>query len=156
MKLEADDESTVKFSDFTGLHGERMTLGKYSFLPALHPIVNNIIDIYGDVLATTKMNPSIAEIVYIMLCASVKEMSNLQLEQVIRDLILKWRDAIKDALRINFKVDFSMEHMKKIVCAYVGLTEHRKLDIVGLRISKLESELSAEKKEHLEIYDQSK
>ncbi|KAK5834020.1 hypothetical protein PVK06_017889 [Gossypium arboreum] len=156
MKLEADDESRVKFSDFTGLHGERMTLGKYSFPPALHPIVNNIIDVYGDVSATSKMNPSITETVYNMFCASVKEMSNLRLEQVTEDLILKWRDVIKDALRINFKVDFAMEHLKKIACAYIGLTELRKLDNVGLRISKLESELSAEKKEHSKICGQSK
>ncbi|XP_017603550.1 uncharacterized protein LOC108450437 [Gossypium arboreum] len=156
MKLEADDESRVKFSDFTGLHGERMTLGKYSFPPALHPIVNNIINVYGDVSATSKMNPSIAETLYIMFCASVKEMSNLQLEQVTEDLILKWRDAIKDALRINFNVDFAMEHLKKIACAYIGLMELRKLDNVGLRISKLESELSAEKKEHSKICEQSK
>ncbi|KAB2086606.1 hypothetical protein ES319_A04G044100v1 [Gossypium barbadense] len=156
MKLEADDESRVKFSDFTGLHGERISVGKYSFPPALHPIVNNIIEVYGDVSATSKMNPSIAETVYIMFCASVKEMSNLRLEHVTEDLILKWRDAIKDALRINFKVDFAMEHLKKIACAYIGLMERQKLDSAGLRISKLEAELSAAKEEHAKICEQSK
>ncbi|KAL1102615.1 hypothetical protein V6Z11_D05G377200 [Gossypium hirsutum] len=143
MKLEADDESRVKFSDFTGLHGERISVGKYSFPPALHPIVNNIIEVYGD-------------IVYIMFCASVKEMSNLRLEHVTEDLILKWRDAIKDALRINFKVDFAMEHLKKIACAYIGLMERQKLDSAGLRISKLEAALSTAKEEHAKIYEQSK
>ncbi|KAL1059917.1 hypothetical protein V6Z11_1Z142500 [Gossypium hirsutum] len=146
MKLEADDESRVKFSDFTGLHGERISVGKYSFPPALHPIVNNIIE----------MNTSIAEIVYIMFCASVKEMSNLRLEHVTEDLILKWRDAIKDALRINFKVDFAMEHLKKIACAYIGLMERQKLDSAGLRISKLEAALSTAKEEHAKICEQSK
>ncbi|TYG71478.1 hypothetical protein ES288_D05G400000v1 [Gossypium darwinii] len=156
MKLEADDESRVKFSDFTGLHGERISVGKYSFPLALHPIVNNIIEVYGDVSATSKMNPSIAETVYIMFCASVKEMSNLRLEHVTEDLILKWRDAIKDALRVNFKVDFAMEHLKKIACAYIGLMERQKLDSAGLRISKLEAELSAAKEEHAKICEQSK
>ncbi|KAH1063610.1 hypothetical protein J1N35_028597 [Gossypium stocksii] len=156
MKLEADDESRVKFSDFTGLHGERISVGKYSFPPALHPIVNNITEVYGDVSATSKMNPSIAETVYIMFCASVKEMSNLRLEHVTEDLILKWRDAIKDALRINFKVDFAMEHLKKITCAYIGLMERQKLDNAGLRISKLEAKLSAAKEEHAKICEQSK
>ncbi|KAK5834021.1 hypothetical protein PVK06_017890 [Gossypium arboreum] len=156
MKLEADDESRVKFSDFTGLHGERISVGKYSFPPALHPIVNNTIEVYGDVSATSKMNPSIAETVYIMFCASVKEMSNLRLEHVTEDLILKWRDAIKDALRINFKVDFAMEHLKKIACAYIGLMERQKLYSAGLRISKLEAELSATKEEHAKICEQSK
>ncbi|PPD84790.1 hypothetical protein GOBAR_DD18285 [Gossypium barbadense] len=130
MKLEADDESRVKFSDFTGLHGERISVGKYSFPPALHPIVNNIIEVY--------------------------EMSNLRLEHVTEDLILKWRDAIKDALRINFKVDFAMEHLKKIACAYIGLMERQKLDSAGLRISKLEAALSTAKEEHAKICEQSK
>ncbi|KAG4149595.1 hypothetical protein ERO13_D05G343433v2 [Gossypium hirsutum] len=156
MKLEADDESRVKFSDFTGLHGECIPVGKYSFPPALHPIVNSIIEVYGDVSATSKMSPSIAETVYIVFCASVKEMSNLRLEHVTEDLILKWRDAIKDALRINFKVDFAMEHLKKIACAYIGLMERQKLDSAGLRISKLEAELSIAKEEHAKICEQSK
>ncbi|XP_052485954.1 uncharacterized protein LOC128040947 [Gossypium raimondii] len=102
------------------------------------------------------MNTSIAEIVYIMFCASVEEMSNLRLEHVTEDLILKWRDAIKDALRINFKVDFAMEHLKKIACAYIGLMERQKLDSAGLRISKLEAALSTAKEEHAKICEQSK
>ncbi|MBA0809139.1 hypothetical protein Gohar_024814, partial [Gossypium harknessii] len=46
MKLEADDESKVKFSHFTGLHGEYIVVGKYSLEPTLLTIVNNIIKVY--------------------------------------------------------------------------------------------------------------
>ncbi|MBA0624682.1 hypothetical protein Godav_009987 [Gossypium davidsonii] len=104
MKLEADDESKVKFSHFTGLH----------------------------------------------------EITNLRHELVTEGLMLKWRDAIKNVLRIKFKVDFAMEHLKKISCAYISSMERQKLENVGLRISKLEAKLSAMKVEHAKISEQSK
>ncbi|KAH1064018.1 hypothetical protein J1N35_029005, partial [Gossypium stocksii] len=69
------------------------------------------------------MNPSTIETVYIMFCAFVKEMRNLRQEQVTEGLMLKWRVAIKDVLCINFKVDFAMEHLKKISCAYISSME---------------------------------
>ncbi|MBA0566861.1 hypothetical protein Golob_011635 [Gossypium lobatum] len=126
MKLEADDESKVKFSHFTGLHAKR------------------------------KVNPSTIETIYIMFCAFVKEMTNLRHEQVTEGLMLKWRDAIKNVLRINFKVDFAMEHLKKISFAYISSMERQILENVGLRISKLEAKLSAMKVEHAKISEQSK
>ncbi|KAK8647736.1 hypothetical protein V6N13_121463 [Hibiscus sabdariffa] len=137
-KLEADDESKVKLSDFDGLDGARITIGKYSFPISLHPIIKKIFDVYGDVSATSKMNPTIAEAIYIMFCASVKEMSDQRLEQVTEGLILKWRDVIRDALSMNFKVDFAMKHLTKIARGYIGLTEHSK-------ILRLEAQLSARK-----------
>ncbi|MFQ6666486.1 hypothetical protein Gotur_032812 [Gossypium turneri] len=174
MKLEADDESKVKFSHFIGLHGEYIVVGKYSLEPTLLTIVNNIIKVYSNFSAKSKMNPCTIETVYIMFCPFVKEMTNLRHEQfkpitflslswafvtrikVTEGLMLKWRDAIKNVLRINFMVDFVMEHLKKISCAYISSMERQKLENVGLRISKLEAKLSAMKVEHAKISEQSK
>ncbi|KAA3453088.1 Ocs element-binding factor 1 [Gossypium australe] len=156
MKIDTDEESKVKFSDFTGLDGKHVTVGKYCFPLSLHPTLELIIKVRGDVAATSKMNLSIAERIYIMFCASIKEMHDLRLEQITECRILKWRDAIKDALRMNFKVNFAMEHLKKIACAYIGLMERQRLEEVALRISKLEAELSASKKEHSKICERSK
>ncbi|TYH86666.1 hypothetical protein ES332_D01G060700v1 [Gossypium tomentosum] len=135
-KIEADEESKGKFSDFDGLDGDRIKHGKYSFPHSLIPTLETIIDACGDISATSKMNPSITEMVYIMFCASVKEMNDLRLEEITEDRILKWRDAIKDALRISFKVDFAMEHLKKIACAYIGQIERQKLKDLAMRISR--------------------
>ncbi|XVF18706.1 hypothetical protein REPUB_Repub11eG0045700 [Reevesia pubescens] len=142
QKIEADDESNVCFSDFTGLDGERVKVGKYSFPLSLRPVVERIITFYDDVSATCKMNLNVSESTYILFCASVKEMDDLQLEQVTEDRILKWSDAIKDALRINFKVDFAMDHLKKIAHAYIGLIESQELEGMSERISKLEADLN--------------
>ncbi|TYI84718.1 hypothetical protein E1A91_D05G385900v1 [Gossypium mustelinum] len=156
MKIDADEESKVKFSDFTGLDGEHVTVGKYCFPLSLLPTLKLIINVYGDVAATSKMSPTITESIYVMFCASIKEMHDLRLEQITECRILKWRDAIKDALRMNFKVDFAMEHLKKIACAYIGLMERQRMEEVALRISKLEAELSASKKEHSKICERFK
>ncbi|MBA0792021.1 hypothetical protein Gohar_016552 [Gossypium harknessii] len=155
-KIEADEESKGKFSDFDGLDGDRIKHGKYSFPHSLIPTLETIIDACGDISATSKMNPSITEMVYIMFCASVKEMNDLRLEEITEDRILKWRDAIKDALRISFKVDFAMEHLKKIACAYIGQIERQKLKDLAMRISRLEDDLNFRKQELAKAYKQSK
>ncbi|XP_052875230.1 uncharacterized protein LOC128280796 [Gossypium arboreum] len=155
-KIEADEESKGKFSDFNGLDGDRIKHGKYSFPHSLVPTLETIIGACGDISATSKMNPSITEMVYIMFCASVKEMNDLRLEEITEDRILKWRDAIKDALRISFKVDFAMEHLKKIACAYIGQIERQKLKDLAMRISRLEDDLNFRKQELAKAYKQSK
>ncbi|MBA0759111.1 hypothetical protein Gotri_022034 [Gossypium trilobum] len=155
-KIEAEEESKGKFSDFDGLDGDRIKHGKYSFPHSLIPTLETIIDACGDISATSKMNPSITEMVYIMFCASVKEMNDLRLEEITEDRILKWRDAIKDALRISFKVDFAMEHLKKIACAYIGQIERQKLKDLAMRISRLEDDLNFRKQELAKAYKQSK
>ncbi|KAH1120827.1 hypothetical protein J1N35_003987 [Gossypium stocksii] len=155
-KIEADEESKGKFSDFDGLDGDHIKHGKYSFPLTLIPTLKTIIDACGDISATSKMNPSITEMVYIMFCASVKEMNDLRLEEITEDRILKWRDAIKDALRISFKVDFAMEHLKKIACAYISQIERQKLKDLAMRISRLEDDLNFRKQELAKADKQSK
>ncbi|TYH21527.1 hypothetical protein ES288_A04G051200v1 [Gossypium darwinii] len=155
MKIDAD-QTVLRFPHFSGLDGKHVTIGKYCLPLSLHPTLKLIIKVYGDVAATSKMNPRVTESIYRVLCASIKEMHDLRLEQITECRILKWRDAIKIALRGNFKVNFAMEHLKKIACAYIGLMEHQRLEEVALRISKLEAELSASKKEHSKICEQSK
>ncbi|KAK8358870.1 hypothetical protein V6Z12_A04G053500 [Gossypium hirsutum] len=129
MKIDAD-QTVLRFPHFSGLDGKHVTIGKYCLPLSLHPTLKLIIKVYGDVAATSKMNPRVTESIYRVLCASIKEMHDLRLEQITECRILKWRDAIKIALRGNFKV--------------------------ALRISKLEAELSASKKEHSKICEQSK
>ncbi|XP_039022903.1 uncharacterized protein LOC120155415 [Hibiscus syriacus] len=155
-KIGADEESNVKFSDFSGLDGDRLKLGKYSFPHSLIPTLERIIDAYGDISAASKMNPSITETVYIMFCACVKEMNDLRIEEVTEDRILKWRDTIKDALRISFEVEFALKHLKKIARAYIGLTERLKVKDLIMKISMLEDDLSSKKHELAKIYKQSK
>ncbi|GLT63405.1 hypothetical protein SLA2020_359720 [Shorea laevis] len=152
-KLDADEMSNVKFQDFTDLDGELRTVGRYQIPLSLVPTAVKIIELYGDVCATSKMNSSIARNVFILFCATIKEMGDLSLEQVTEGKMLKWRDAIKDALRIEFEVEFAMEHLKKIACGYFGLKARSEVESIDIKISKLEAHLNGlkERKVCIEI-----
>ncbi|KAG8472345.1 hypothetical protein CXB51_035298 [Gossypium anomalum] len=121
LKIDEDVASNVDFSDFMiCFNGEQKTIGRYSFPISLVPTVERIMNAYGDVSASSPMNNNITGKIYQLFCATIKEMEDLELHQVTETKMLKWRDAIKDALRVNFKVEFAMSHLKKIARAYFG------------------------------------
>ncbi|XP_022717222.1 uncharacterized protein LOC111275885 [Durio zibethinus] len=156
MKLDEEVMSKVDSNDFTGLEGEPRKVGRYSFPLSLIPTVVRINNVYGDVSATSLISPSISGTIYFLFCATIREMENLQLEEVTEDKMLKWRDVIKDALRLNFNVRFAMEHLKKIACAYFGLQECPLLQGLDEKISNLEAEVNDWKKKRDNIYQESK
>nr|KJB82012.1 hypothetical protein B456_013G172900 [Gossypium raimondii] len=121
LKIDEDVASNVDLSDFTiCFNGEQKTIGRYSFPISLVPTVERIMNAYGDVSASSPMNTNITGKIYLLFCATIKEMEDLELHQVTQTKMLKWRDAIKDALRVKFKVEFAMSHLKKIARAYFG------------------------------------
>ncbi|KAG8492225.1 hypothetical protein CXB51_009889 [Gossypium anomalum] len=54
MKINVDEESKVKLSDFTGLDTGYATIGKYHFPLSVHSTLKLIINVYGDVTATSE------------------------------------------------------------------------------------------------------
>ncbi|EOY13203.1 Fiber Fb17-like protein [Theobroma cacao] len=141
MKIDEDVQSNVDISDFMSfLEGEHKTIGRYSFPLSLVPTVERIISVYGDVSAPSLINSNVAGQIYILFCATVKEMEHLHLDQVSPEKMLKWRDAIKDALRINFNVEFAMNHLKKIARAYFGLAGRQVLQSIDDKLDALYNE----------------
>ncbi|KAK6263312.1 hypothetical protein QUC31_009128 [Theobroma cacao] len=86
----------------------------------------------------------------ILLCAAIKEMNELQLESIDQKKMLLWRDAINSAFNINFKVDFAIEHLKKIGRAYFGLKARNDQELRSIeeKISTLQIELSNWEEKH--------
>ncbi|XVF18699.1 hypothetical protein REPUB_Repub11eG0045300 [Reevesia pubescens] len=156
MKLDAEVTSNIDFSDFTGLDEEQRSVGRYSFPLSLIPIVERINEVYGDVSATSLISPSVSGTIYVLFCATIRDMEHLQLEEVTEDKMLKWRDVIKDALRLNFDVRFAMEHLKKIACAYFGFSGCLLLKGIDAKILNLEAEVNDWKKKRAKIYEESK
>ena len=91
-------------------------MGRYSFPLSPIPTVERINDACGDVSAISLINPSVAGTIHVLFCATIKEMFDLA--QITVKKMFKWSDTIKDALRLNFNVRFSMKHLKKIARAY--------------------------------------
>ncbi|XP_022749321.1 uncharacterized protein LOC111298868 [Durio zibethinus] len=145
-KIDDDVASSIDFPDFmVCFGGEHKKIGRYSFPSSLVSTVERITKVYGDVSAACLMNSSVTEKIYLFFCATIKEMEDLKLQQVTEEKLLKWRDAIKDALRINFKVDFAMHHLKRIARAYFGF-------IGSQELQSMDDKLDALKKERVETY----
>ncbi|KAK8648374.1 hypothetical protein V6N13_129128 [Hibiscus sabdariffa] len=155
MELDAEVTSSVDPSDFTGLEGEQGRVRRFRIPLSLIPTVERIEKFYGDVSAASLISPSVSGTIYVLFCATIREMECLQLGQVTEHRMLKWRDVIKDALRLNFDVTFAMEHLKKIACAYFGLTGHRLLHDIGAKISTLEAEMKEWNEKRARIYEKS-
>ncbi|KHG15617.1 Laminin subunit beta-1 [Gossypium arboreum] len=156
MELHTEVASNVDLSDFTGLEGEQRRFGRFSFPLSLIPTVERINSVYSDISATSLVSPSVSATVYVLFCAVIREMEHLRLEEVTEDILLKWRDVIKDALRLGFNVAFAMEHLKKVVCAYFGQPGCKLLHEIDSKISTLEAEVNDWKKKRAEIYEEFK
>ncbi|KAH1120831.1 hypothetical protein J1N35_003991 [Gossypium stocksii] len=154
--LDAEVPSNVDPLDFRGLEGEQKRLGRFSFPSSLIPTVERIKNAYGDISATCLISPSVSGTSYVLFCAVIRDMEHLQLDQVTEDIMVKWRDVIKDALGLGFNVAFAMEHLKKVACAYFGQSGYTLLNDIDSKISTLEAEVNDWKKKRAEIYEESK
>ncbi|WRX17113.1 hypothetical protein QQP08_009600 [Theobroma cacao] len=143
-KLDAKDKSQVDFSDFSGLMEEVVKSGTVTLPPSLALTDKKIEKKYGEIAAESKQSSCTAMPSRILLCAAIKEMDELQLESIDEKKMLLWRDAINSALNINFKVDFAIEHLKKIGHAYFGLKARNDQELRSIeeKISTLQIELS--------------
>ncbi|XP_021278552.1 uncharacterized protein LOC110412347 isoform X2 [Herrania umbratica] len=143
---ELDDDnvvSNVDLSSFKDLDGERKKVGKYRIPPSLVSTAEGIIRAYGDITDKCRFGYSVVETAYILLCAAIEEMSNLSLGQVSEEVMLKWRDAIKDANGLNCDAKFAMENLKKIAYGYFGLKAKTDGEILKLRMTSLKTEVLA-------------
>ncbi|KAK6263310.1 hypothetical protein QUC31_009126 [Theobroma cacao] len=143
-KLDGKDKSQVDFSDFSGLMEEVVKSGTVTLPLSLALIDKKIEKKYGEIAAESKQSSCTAMPSRILLCAAIKEMDELQLESIDEKKMLLWRDAINSALNINFKVNFAIEHLKKIGRAYFGLKARNDQELRSIeeKISTLQIELS--------------
>ncbi|PPD89087.1 hypothetical protein GOBAR_DD14010 [Gossypium barbadense] len=110
-QLKAKVKSEVHYSDFQILEEDlgkdlRM-VGRFSVPLRLAIIANRIKDGFGDITSRSSQT-------------AIKEMDDLKLDQVNETKLLLWRDAINNALNLQFNVDFAIKHLFKIARAYFG------------------------------------
>ncbi|XWS52959.1 hypothetical protein CRYUN_Cryun11dG0116600 [Craigia yunnanensis] len=135
--LEENTKSRVNSSSFKDLDGERQRVGNYSFPMSLVSTVNTIMDAHGDVTENSLFNHSVVENTCVLLCAAIKEMGDLSLKQVTEEIMVNWRDAIKDASRIGCNVEFAWKHLEAIAYAYFGLKARNYRTSLELRMANL-------------------
>ncbi|OMP02877.1 hypothetical protein COLO4_10756 [Corchorus olitorius] len=150
-KLDANEKSQVEYSDFKGLPEEVGTTRMGSLPSSLAPIYSYIEKKYGKIDTESKQSSCTAMPNRILLCAAIKEMDELRLEDIDEKKMLLWRDAINSALNINFKVEFAMKHLKKIARAYFGLKASYDQGSYQDQIRSLEQMMSTSRIELLEL-----
>ncbi|XP_021297493.1 uncharacterized protein LOC110426572 isoform X1 [Herrania umbratica] len=154
-KLDDKEKSRVDFLDFKGLPEELEKCGRFSLPPSLAPIHEILFKAYGDITAESNQSSPVIRDSYILFCSVIKEMNEVQLEQVDLDKMILWRDAINSGLSIGFKGNFAIEHLKKIARAYFGAKARNDQELKSLeeRMSELKAELYALEKMHDSIIE---
>ncbi|KAK8513307.1 hypothetical protein V6N12_052504 [Hibiscus sabdariffa] len=75
------------------------------------------IKVHGDIAKDCKLGAVVSNTTFAFLCAAIKVMGDLSLDQVTEEVILKLRDPIMDAKRCKF----ALQHLKTVAQAYFGL-----------------------------------
>ncbi|MFQ6657124.1 hypothetical protein Gotur_026933 [Gossypium turneri] len=136
----------------TLLQGDTTDFEGYRIPLPLHPILENIVTIHGDITRSCMLSSFSAENVLLQFLATFKEMEEtLSLEQVSEDQILKWKCCIAEALNIKFHVDFAATRLIEIVKSYMDLIARSRMTAIDERIKALEMEMNGLKCEKLEI-----
>ncbi|XVF19833.1 hypothetical protein REPUB_Repub11eG0144700 [Reevesia pubescens] len=126
-------------SGFNDLHAECQIVGEHTFPQSLVYVNDNFNDL-SDVIGNCGLSTNFFENSFDSFSAAINEMGNLSLEQVDEEIILKWRDQIKDAMLIDYRLKFAMDHLKKIAYAYFGLKARSDQSIVEKRLADLMAE----------------
>ncbi|EOY25104.1 Fiber protein Fb17 [Theobroma cacao] len=154
-KLDDKEKSRVDFLDFKGLPEELEKCGRFSLPPSLVPIHEILDKAYGDITAESNQSNPVIRDSYILFCSVIKEMNEVQLEQVDLDKMILWRDAINSGLSIGFRGNFAIEHLKKIARAYFGSKAWNDQELKSLeeRMSELKAELYGLEQQHYSIIE---
>ncbi|MFQ6661556.1 hypothetical protein Gotur_029675 [Gossypium turneri] len=153
-KLKRKERHNASYSHHlkTLLKGDTTDFEGYRIPLPLHPILENIVTIHGDITRSCMLSSFSAENVLLQFLATFKEMEEtLSLEQVSEDQILKWKCCIAEALNIKFHVDFAATRLIEIVKSYMDLIARSRMTAIDERIKALEMEMNGLKCEKLEI-----
>lgn len=132
-KLDANEKSAVDFKDFHGLEDELERSGRLDLPHSLVPVDELLKKYYGDITVESNQIPPVIRTSYILFCSVIKEMGQLQLEQLDLSKMILWRDAINSGLSIGFKASFAIQHLKGIARAYFAEMQMCHYDLHGFQ-----------------------
>lgn len=110
--------------DAKDVEDELVNLGAYTIIPEFAPILKNLLHKYGDIGKSCTLTPSLKMTTLVTGCATLHSMSKTKVMRMDNDSILKWWCLLKLVHRTGFKIDFVLNHLKRIVLArFVTSTE---------------------------------
>ncbi|KAM7262252.1 hypothetical protein ACFE04_021329 [Oxalis oulophora] len=148
-KLEDDKDShSVEMSDLKEIASNNyVSVGIFKVPESLESYAKELL-LDPDIGTGNSLLHYVNEMVFVVLCAALKNMDTTCFTEITETSILKWRDAIRGALQFGFKVEFLKDHLKSVTEVYLSklaLNSHesKELQDVDEKISAKRKELDS-------------
>ncbi|KAG7961760.1 hypothetical protein I3843_09G032800 [Carya illinoinensis] len=107
--------------DFWSKDEEMVNVMEYSVPRSLVPILENLFAKHGDVSVDTTLSPGVKIFLFVILCGTISSMCDTRVMDIKEDLLGNWWYYLKALKSAGFKIQFAIDHMKRVVRAYFGL-----------------------------------
>jgi hypothetical protein len=138
-KLGPKEEEPVKVSGYTATQ-------------KLASILKHLLSKHGDISDKSSLSPRVKGFLFHMLCEYIYNMKNIKVVEITHDLLINWWTILKTLQRAGFRIQFAIDHFKRISCAHFGLYVSDQVDNalkeIDRDISKLSKDIEALKVKH--------
>ena len=110
-----------RFSSKLGHKEEAVNVSGYTATQKLAPILEHLLSKYGDLSDKSLLSPRVKGFLFHMLCEYVYNMKNIKVVEITYDLLLHWLAVLKTLQREGFRIQFAVDHFKRVSCAHFGL-----------------------------------
>ena len=131
---------------------EAVNVNGYTSTQKLAPILKHLLSKHGDISDKSLLSPRVKGFIFHMLCEYIYNMKNIKVVEITHDLLLNWGTILKTLQRAGFRIQFAVDHFKRISCAHFGLYVSDQVDNalneIDRDISKLSKDIEALKVKH--------
>jgi hypothetical protein len=111
-----------RFSSKFSRKEETVNVSCYTTTHKLAPILKHLLsDQYGDISDKSSLSPRVKGFLFHMLCEYVYNMKNIKVVEITHDLLLNWWAILKTLQRAGFRIQFAVDHFKRVSRAHFGL-----------------------------------
>ncbi|KAF5454857.1 hypothetical protein F2P56_024491 [Juglans regia] len=107
--------------DFWNKEEEMVNVMEYSVPRSLVPILESLFDKHGDVSVDTNLSPGVKIFLFVILCGTLSSMYDTRVLDISEDLLMNWWNYLKALKSAGFKIQFAIDHLKRVARAYFGL-----------------------------------
>lgn len=100
---------------------EAVDVGEYAVTQKLAPILQQLLSKHGDISTKSLLSPKVKVFLFHMLCDCIYSMKNIKVVDITHDLLLSWSTTLKALQRAGFRIQFAVDHFKRVSRACFGL-----------------------------------
>ncbi|KAM7262116.1 hypothetical protein ACFE04_021193 [Oxalis oulophora] len=120
MLEDENDPCSLRLLDFNDIATNKcVNVGNFKVPETLESYAKELLARHADIGTGNSHVLYMNEMTFLVLCCALKSMDTTSFGDITKSLILKWRDAIRGALRYGFKVDFLKDRLKLVTRSYL-------------------------------------